>query len=51
MRVEVKVPQLPESVPEATLVGWHPTDKRGKALSASCTAEYTVPAYCSRIAG
>jgi Na+/H+ antiporter NhaD/arsenite permease-like protein len=33
------------------LVGWHPTDKRGKALSASCTAEYTVPGYCSRIAG
>ena len=33
------------------LVGWHPTDKRGKALSASCTAEYTVAAYCSRIAG
>ncbi len=23
MRVEVKVPQLPESVAEATLVGWH----------------------------
>jgi len=32
------------------LVGWHPTDKRGKALSASCTAEYTVPSDCSRIA-
>ena len=23
MRVEVKVPQLPESVAEATLVSWH----------------------------
>jgi len=33
------------------ILGWHPTDKRGKALSASCTAEYTVAAYCSRIAG
>jgi Na+/H+ antiporter NhaD/arsenite permease-like protein len=32
------------------IVGWHPTDKRGKALSASCTAEYTLAAYCSRIA-
>jgi Na+/H+ antiporter NhaD/arsenite permease-like protein len=31
------------------LVGWHPTDKRGKALSASCTAEYTLSADCSRI--
>jgi Na+/H+ antiporter NhaD/arsenite permease-like protein len=31
------------------VVGWHPTDKRGKALSASCTAEYTMTAYCSRI--
>ena len=31
------------------LVGWHPTDKRGQKL-ASCTAEYTVPADCSRIA-
>jgi Na+/H+ antiporter NhaD/arsenite permease-like protein len=33
------------------LVGWHPTDKRGKSLSASCNAEYTVGADCSRIAG
>ena len=33
------------------LVGWHPTDKRGKSLAASCTAEYTVGADCSRIAG
>jgi Na+/H+ antiporter NhaD/arsenite permease-like protein len=33
------------------LVGWHPTDKRGKPLAASCTAEYTVGADCSRIAG
>jgi len=33
------------------VLGWHPTDKRGKALSASCTAEYTVATYCSRIAG
>jgi Na+/H+ antiporter NhaD/arsenite permease-like protein len=32
------------------LLGWHPTDKRGKALSASCTAEYTLAADCSRIA-
>jgi hypothetical protein len=32
------------------VLGWHPTDKRGKALSASCTAEYTMAAYCSRIA-
>ena len=32
------------------LVGWHPTDKRGKSLSASCSAEYTVAADCSRIA-
>jgi hypothetical protein len=31
------------------LVGWHPTDKRGKALAASCTAEYTLSADCSRI--
>jgi hypothetical protein len=31
------------------LVGWHPTDKRGQKL-ASCNAEYTVPADCSRIA-
>jgi 2-oxoglutarate dehydrogenase E2 component (dihydrolipoamide succinyltransferase) len=23
MRIEVKVPQLPESVAEATLVNWH----------------------------
>jgi Na+/H+ antiporter NhaD/arsenite permease-like protein len=33
------------------LLGWHPTDKRGKSLAASCTAEYTVGADCSRIAG
>jgi Na+/H+ antiporter NhaD/arsenite permease-like protein len=33
------------------LVGWHPTDKRGKSLAASCSAEYTVGADCSRIAG
>jgi Na+/H+ antiporter NhaD/arsenite permease-like protein len=33
------------------LVGWHPTDKRGKPLAASCTAEYTAGADCSRIAG
>jgi hypothetical protein len=32
------------------IMGWHPTDKRGKSLSASCTAEYTVPTDCSRIA-
>ena len=32
------------------LVGWHPTDKRGQKL-ASCTADYTVAADCSRIAG
>jgi Na+/H+ antiporter NhaD/arsenite permease-like protein len=32
------------------LVGWHPTDKRGQSL-ASCSAEYTVTVYCSRIAG
>jgi Na+/H+ antiporter NhaD/arsenite permease-like protein len=31
------------------LVGWHPTDKRGQKL-ASCNADYTVPADCSRIA-
>jgi Na+/H+ antiporter NhaD/arsenite permease-like protein len=37
-----------------TLLGWHPTDKRGNAVSAlifeSCTAEYTIIADCSRIA-
>ena len=33
------------------IVGWHPTDKRGKALSASCSAEYTLSADCSRIVG
>jgi Na+/H+ antiporter NhaD/arsenite permease-like protein len=33
------------------LVGWHPTDKRGRALATSCSAEYTVAADCSRIAG
>jgi Na+/H+ antiporter NhaD/arsenite permease-like protein len=32
------------------LMGWHPTDKRGQKL-ASCNAEYTAPADCSRIAG
>ena len=31
------------------LVGWHPTDKRGKSLAMSCTAEYTQRADCSRI--
>jgi len=31
MRVEVKVPQLPESVAEATLVGWH--KKVGEAVA------------------
>ena len=31
MRVEVKVPQLPESVTEATLVSWH--KKPGDAVS------------------
>jgi hypothetical protein len=31
------------------LVGWHPTDKRGQKVS--CSAEYTAPADCSRIAG
>src|SRR5512141_2682136 len=30
MRIEVKVPQLPESVAEATLVGWH--KKVGEAV-------------------
>jgi Na+/H+ antiporter NhaD/arsenite permease-like protein len=30
------------------LVGWHPTDKRGQSL-ASCSAEYTLSADCSRI--
>ena len=30
MRVEVKVPQLPESVAEATLVSWH--KKAGEAV-------------------
>jgi 2-oxoglutarate dehydrogenase E2 component (dihydrolipoamide succinyltransferase) len=32
MRVEVKVPQLPESVAEATLVSWH--KQPGAAVSA-----------------
>jgi Na+/H+ antiporter NhaD/arsenite permease-like protein len=32
------------------VLGWHPTEKRGKALSASCIAEYTSAADCSRIA-
>ena len=31
MRVEVKVPQLPESVAEATLVSWH--KKVGEAVA------------------
>ena len=31
------------------LVGWHPTDKRGQK-TASCIAEYTPSADCSRIA-
>jgi Na+/H+ antiporter NhaD/arsenite permease-like protein len=31
------------------IVGWHPTDKRGQKL-ASCSAEYTLAADCSRIA-
>jgi Na+/H+ antiporter NhaD/arsenite permease-like protein len=31
------------------LVGWHPTDKRGAALGASCMAEYTIAGDCSRI--
>ena len=31
MRVEVKVPQLPESVAEATLVSWH--KKAGEAVA------------------
>jgi len=30
MRIEVKVPQLPESVAEATLVNWH--KKPGEAV-------------------
>jgi hypothetical protein len=29
------------------LLGWQPTDKRGKALAASCTAEYTLGSDCS----
>ena len=33
------------------IMGWHPTDKRGKSLAASCNAEYTLRADCSRIAG
>jgi Na+/H+ antiporter NhaD/arsenite permease-like protein len=33
------------------VMGWHPTDKRGKSLSSSCTAEYTQGRGCSRIAG
>ncbi len=33
------------------VLGWHPTDKRGKTLSSSCTAEYTQGRGCSRIAG
>jgi Na+/H+ antiporter NhaD/arsenite permease-like protein len=33
------------------VVGWHPTDKRGKSLATSCTAEYTLAPDCSRIAG
>ena len=31
MRIEVKVPQLPESVAEATLVSWH--KKPGEAVA------------------
>jgi Na+/H+ antiporter NhaD/arsenite permease-like protein len=31
------------------MLGWHPTDKRGQKL-ASCNAEYTAAADCSRIA-
>ena len=31
MRIEVKVPQLPESVAEATLVSWH--KKAGDAVA------------------
>jgi Na+/H+ antiporter NhaD/arsenite permease-like protein len=31
------------------IVGWHPTDKRGKPLAVSCGAEYTLAADCSRI--
>ena len=33
------------------VLGWHPTDKRGKSLSSSCTAEYTQSRECFRIAG
>jgi Na+/H+ antiporter NhaD/arsenite permease-like protein len=33
------------------VLGWHPTDKRGKSMSSSCTAEYTQARDCSRIAG
>jgi hypothetical protein len=33
------------------VLGWHPTDKRGKSLSLSCTAEYTAGTDCSRIRG
>jgi len=33
------------------VLGWHPTDKRGKPLSSSCTAEYTQSRDCSRIVG
>jgi Na+/H+ antiporter NhaD/arsenite permease-like protein len=33
------------------VIGWHPTDKRGKSLSSSCSAEYTLARECSRIAG
>jgi len=33
------------------IVGWHPTDKRGRPLAASCTAVHTLSADCSRIAG
>jgi Na+/H+ antiporter NhaD/arsenite permease-like protein len=37
------------------VLGWHPTDKRGKSLAIGstdgCTAEYTVVANCSRISG
>ncbi len=33
------------------VLGWHPTDKRGKPLAVSCTAGYTLAPDCSRIAG
>ena len=33
------------------IMGWHPTDKRGKPISTSCSAEYTLDSDCSRIVG